>query len=574
MHRDSLAFVTITPHTDFLITTSIDGVVKFWKKTLDGIEFVKMWRPHTSAIVSVSVSADGRSYATAAAEGEGGGKVVVWDVVTFDLVATMPLEYVPREVCWVHGRGAGVPVLAVSDAGEAVIRLHDGRGERGVMQEIRGLHRAPVHLMRYNPAYDCVVSADESGMVEYWAPSRPELNFEKPAGLFAYKSDTSLFEFKKSKSVPTTLTFSPTGQQFATFSYPDRIVRVFNFKTGKLHRSYDESLTTLTTLHQASTSASKPSDLEFGRKMALEHNLDAAALRYQNILFDETATFLIYGSMAGIKIINTHTNRLARLLAADENIRPLNVALYQGAPQKKEIVTIEMAASENPLLAAAAERAPMLVSTAVQRSRFYIFDSALEVSKSDRDVLNEKPLATAGKDAPASSNRVSAATASAAILHTSMGDIHLRLFPEVAPKTVENFVTHARNGYYNNTVFHRVVKKFMIQAGDPLGDGTGGESIWGGEFEDEFSGGLRHDKPYTLSSANRGKNTNGSQWFITTEKTVCAFPCGGSGWMLMRVCSRGWMGFIPSLGERRRAWMLCIRSRMCAPGRMINQRRM
>jgi peptidylprolyl isomerase domain and WD repeat-containing protein 1 len=99
-----------------------------------------------------------------------------------------------------------------------------------------------------------------------------------------------------------------------------------------------------------------------------------------------------------------------------------------------------------------------------------------------------------------------------------MGDIHLRLFPSAAPKTVENFVTHARNGYYNNTIFHRVIKKFMIQGGDPLGDGTGGESIWGGEFEDEFST-LRHDKPYTLSMANAGPNTNASQFFITTEKT-------------------------------------------------------
>ena len=99
-----------------------------------------------------------------------------------------------------------------------------------------------------------------------------------------------------------------------------------------------------------------------------------------------------------------------------------------------------------------------------------------------------------------------------------MGDIHLRLFPSAAPRTVENFVTHARQGYYNNTIFHRVIRKFMIQGGDPQGDGTGGESIWGGEFADEFSS-LRHDKPYTLSMANAGPNTNGSQFFITTEKT-------------------------------------------------------
>ncbi|KAK3094257.1 Peptidyl-prolyl cis-trans isomerase cyp15, partial [Teratosphaeriaceae sp. CCFEE 6253] len=86
------------------------------------------------------------------------------------------------------------------------------------------------------------------------------------------------------------------------------------------------------------------------------------------------------------------------------------------------------------------------------------------------------------------------------------------------PKAVENFTVHAREGYYNNLLFHRVIRKFMIQTGDPLGDGTGGESIWGREFEDEITPELRHDKPYVLSMANAGPGTNASQFFITTGK--------------------------------------------------------
>ena len=74
-----------------------------------------------------------------------------------------------------------------------------------------------------------------------------------------------------------------------------------------------------------------------------------------------------------------------------------------------------------------------------------------------------------------------------AIMHTNMGDISIRLFPDHAPKAVENFTTHAKNGYYDGIVFHRVIKDFMIQGGDPKGDGTGGESCWGGKFEDEFN---------------------------------------------------------------------------------------
>ncbi|CAK9212284.1 unnamed protein product [Sphagnum troendelagicum] len=104
------------------------------------------------------------------------------------------------------------------------------------------------------------------------------------------------------------------------------------------------------------------------------------------------------------------------------------------------------------------------------------------------------------------------------ILNTTMGVISIELFVKEAPKTVENFVTHSKNGYYNGVLFHRVIKGFMIQGGDPKGDGTGGESIWGGSFEDEFQSGLKHE-PFTLSMANSGPHTNGSQFFITTVAT-------------------------------------------------------
>jgi len=84
--------------------------------------------------------------------------------------------------------------------------------------------------------------------------------------------------------------------------------------------------------------------------------------------------------------------------------------------------------------------------------------------------------------------------ADSATIHTTVGDIHMHLFPQFAPKAVENFVGHARNGYFEGMVFHRVIPKFMIQTGDPLGDGTGGMSIWGREFEDEFTDEVKHDR--------------------------------------------------------------------------------
>ncbi len=102
---------------------------------------------------------------------------------------------------------------------------------------------------------------------------------------------------------------------------------------------------------------------------------------------------------------------------------------------------------------------------------------------------------------------------------TSKGDILIKMFPEQAPKAVENFTTHAKNGYYDGLKFHRVIKDFMIQGGDPMGTGIGGESIWGNTFEDEFSP-LLHNLRGALSMANAGPSTNGSQFFIVQAASV------------------------------------------------------
>lgn len=106
-----------------------------------------------------------------------------------------------------------------------------------------------------------------------------------------------------------------------------------------------------------------------------------------------------------------------------------------------------------------------------------------------------------------------------AILHTTMGDITVRFFEDEAPKAVENFVTHAKNGYYDGVEFFRVIDDFMVQCGDPDNTGKGGESIWGETFEDEI---VEYLSPYygALCMANKGINTNGSQFFIVTSKNT------------------------------------------------------
>ena len=108
-----------------------------------------------------------------------------------------------------------------------------------------------------------------------------------------------------------------------------------------------------------------------------------------------------------------------------------------------------------------------------------------------------------------------------AVMHTNMGDVSIRLFPDKTPKTCENFIGHAKEGYYDGLTFHRVINEFMIQGGDPTGTGCGGDSIWGRSFEDEFDPELRNYRG-ALSMANAGPNTNGSQFFIVQAGSVPA----------------------------------------------------
>ncbi|KRK97273.1 peptidyl-prolyl cis-trans isomerase [Secundilactobacillus odoratitofui DSM 19909 = JCM 15043] len=137
------------------------------------------------------------------------------------------------------------------------------------------------------------------------------------------------------------------------------------------------------------------------------------------------------------------------------------------------------------------------------------------------------------------------------MIHTSMGDVEVQLFPEQAPKAVENFVTLAKQQYYDEVIFHRVISDFMIQGGDPTGTGMGGDSIWGEPFEDEFSKEL-YNLRGALSMANSGPNTNGSQFFIVQnqhmsaqlteqmseakfpEEIVTAYQKGGTPWLDFR----------------------------------------
>lgn len=112
-------------------------------------------------------------------------------------------------------------------------------------------------------------------------------------------------------------------------------------------------------------------------------------------------------------------------------------------------------------------------------------------------------------------------------IETTQGTLTVKLFPEVAPKTCENFRTHVQNGYYDGIVFHRIIKQFMIQGGDPTGTGRGGESIWGKPFGDECKADLKFDRPYLLAMANAGPAPMAANSSLPPSKLpgcTCATP--------------------------------------------------
>ncbi|KAG7274055.1 hypothetical protein CRUP_030777 [Coryphaenoides rupestris] len=459
----------IKKRKDFIITASQDGHVKFWKKREDeGVEFVKHFRSHIGIMECMAVSSEGAIFCSVGDD----QAMKVFDVVNFDMINMLKLGFHPGQCEWIYNPGDPIYTVAVSEKSTGKIFVFDGRGSNTPLHVFDKMHAAPLSKICLNPKFKVIVSADKAGMIEYWTGFRNEFKFPKYVD-WEYKTDTDLYEFAKNKTYPTSLNFSPDGKKMATIS-SDRKVRIFRFLTGKLMRVFDESLPMFTELQQM---RQQLPDMEFGRRMAQERELEKVdGIRLTNIIFDETGHFVLYGTMLGIKVINVETNRCVRILGKLENIRVVQLCLFQGIAKASQVApTVEMKASDNPALQNQ-EPDPTIFCTAFKKNRFYMS------AESDRDVFNEKP----------SKEEVMAAT-------QAEGP------KRVCPKTVENFCVHSRNGYFNGHIFHRVIK-----TGDPTGTGMGGESIWGGEFEDEFHATLRHDRPYTLSMANGGPSTNGS----------------------------------------------------------------
>ncbi|GAX76906.1 hypothetical protein CEUSTIGMA_g4352.t1 [Chlamydomonas eustigma] len=511
MHRETVTQVLAT-NTDFFITGSTDGFVKFWKKQVNGIEFVKMYRAHLGPVDGIVASQDG----TLCMSWSRDRTAKVYDVLNFDMIVMLRLTYTPGCADWISKKGEAMSRVVLTDLNTPSIHVYDIRsGSNDPIITLEGIHRSPVTALRYNAVFDTVLSADTKGFIEYWSGSSYEAP-EAAAISFSSKLDTDLFDVAKAKAVARSIEVSRDGKQLALFC-SDHRVRVYRFQTGKLKRVYDESLEAAQELQRSGTEMFKLEDMDFGRRVALEKELEATldepGTPQPNAVFDESGNFLLYSTLLGIKIVNLVSNTVSKVLGKVENERFVRVALHQGTAKKSKLAVTMETLDKMP------QRDPTIMAVAFKRQRIYLLTKRepqeVEDATLGRDVFNERP---ALEDLMAAETDTASIVVlpRGAILHTTKGDISLKLFPDECPRTVENFTTHAKNCYYDSVIFHRIIKGFMLQTGDPLGDGTGGESIWGGEFEDEFHKTLRHDRPGILSMANAGPGTNGSQFFITT----------------------------------------------------------
>ena len=577
MHRDHLTHLVLTPSA-FLLTASRDGVVKWWKKVRGGIEFIRQYRAHTSPLIALTVDAAGDNAVSIGCDQH----LRFYDVLNFDMVNGVELGFMPAASVWVHS-GGRKPMVAVSrrdlpevyfyhsDATQPINVIDAAAVSPAVQLSSFTSHSRPVCLLALNPVHNVVLSIDTSGMIDYFitttfaAPGPPIVTFTS-------KLDTDLYTFHRLGVSVSTITFSHSGALFVTTS-SDRMIRIFRFSTGRIVKQYDEGLAVVNERQMSDNPVYHLDSIDYGRRMAVEREYDKAQkvqsvgavdttaqqltalgpLPVSNVVWDDSDTYILYSTLVGIKVLNVHSNTLVKVLGKVESAeRFTTLALYQGTPVSAESAAARQGVSV--LLGGGSAVSdvvedPCLFALSYKRERFFWFsqrEPAEEETEeehkaadkdgrkrssthtsSSRDVLNEKPkLSSSTLTRPSAASSLAASTTSAsaslpstAVIHTTLGDITISLYPSLTPRTYTNFTTHAIRHYYNGCLFHRVVPGFMVQTGDPTGTGSGGESVWGGQFEDEIVGQLRHDAEGVVSMANAGRGTNGSQFFITCART-------------------------------------------------------
>ncbi|ORM39504.1 Peptidyl-prolyl cis-trans isomerase CYP71 [Babesia sp. Xinjiang] len=509
-HKAIVRHIVCSAPTRYIATGSDDGYISFWYYDTDGVQFVKRFEAHGARITQMRGTRDGLVLGSISLD----RKYNHIDFPSFDVVTRLNLEFVPLCFEFITNHTSPHTIVAIASAGDSRVYIYKPTISSAPLNSIN-ISTSDVHTLVYNARFDVCLAANRLGDVDIFDANTFKFPSRHSQLSFQMKGDTDLYELRKLNTHAVSIAISPSGE-FAAMHCHDGMIRLYRFRTLRLFRVYDESLMMYSAAQSDPNAETLHLDpLDFVKRRAQELEIFKVGVdqgEYSGMCFDSSSNYLIYPCMLGIKVVNIITNTLVRVIGGSElSVRFLKVVLLQHASKKRHHSTASSSHGD--------AMEPLALATGFQKCRMFLF-STREPTDEDlesRDVgSTSEPKNMSGSLQGAISTTPGERLAREAVIHTSMGDIHVRLFYKDCKRTVENFTVHALNGYYNGCIFHRVIPNFMIQGGDPSGDGTGGESIWGSEFEDEIVPHLKHDRPFTLSMANAGPNTNGSQFFITT----------------------------------------------------------
>lgn len=513
LHKATVTHVLSSSRHGYVVTACEEGVVKFWKRnwtvppeespagktseeaSTPCLEFVKSFTAHMGRIAALCLDLNEDIIVSIGED----GVIKLYDVSTFDATAMVKTDKsFGTAACFLRDSSMD-SLLAISSASDGTIYVYSATTLQPI--QMISIHSKPVTCIGYNQKYQCCISADEQGILEAWdctsgvkpgevvgAPCTQTNNgFE-----YASKMSTDFYKLAKKKTYAVSMGVSEN--HFVIYAADHRVF-VFHLTSGKILVRYDERLD----VYAPKAGSSHGMDsIEFGKRAATEREMEEQANlpNSQLVQMDPSEEFLLVSTMVGIKVIEWKKNKVLKIIgkADASQLRFMTFCLALGDAKLDQQMQLARGASSAVAMGdKTVNNEALVIALAYNQRRFYVFshidpfDKAGETEDVTRDIWNEAPTAQdqmlasgGGGDGTAT-----ALASSKAILRTTMGDIHIKLFGEV-PKTIENFCGHARAGYYDNVIFHRVIHGFMLQTGDPLGDGTGGESIWGGEFEDEF----------------------------------------------------------------------------------------
>ncbi len=531
LQSDIIDNIYCTNKTDFIFTTSYDGVIQFWKKIPKGIEFVKKFNAHQYRISGTSINKEGNLICTCSHKDL---FIKIFDIINFYLLDYIPLKYYPFLCEFIIADPKTINhIIAISEKDKGIIHILDINKKKEI--SIVSIHKDSIITnIKFNYKYNICLSTSNTGLIEYWSKTVSNNNainnnnfifgkdndneiiddiikfdFPKNSIKFKFKSQTDLFKlYDKTKKNPIlNLTLSPKNNYFG-ITDKSRNIYIFNFLTGKIIYKIENN--------QYNSQLNENQKIEIIEK-EIDKNIETQ--NQPNIQFDESENYIYYPTYEGIKLVNIKNKNFIKIIGKKEKLRYIFICLFQGESlrNKSGIITEKKMLNDENINSDKIID-PLLLCTAYKSNRFYIFSKDEPDNKIKRDMMNEEIEEIKNKsniNNKNSKNKEIIDLPEKAVIDTTKGEIFIKLFINECPKATKNFITLGKRGYYDGLIFHRVIKNFMIQTGDPRGNGTGGESIYGKPFKDEFNENLKHEA-FTVSMANSGPDTNGSQFFITT----------------------------------------------------------